>query len=116
MTVFDFEDGGWLNDLDAVPLAFGDLHTVVALGGVEEVSLGLCAYVVVEHHEHLAAQDNIGFSRMAMSVYEQRSAWQQHIDEQRRLCIKTIAKVIVHMETMACLCLSGCFVMEFIVD
>lgn len=33
--VFDFEDGGGLEDFDAVPLAFGDLHAVIADGRVE---------------------------------------------------------------------------------
>lgn len=32
--VFDFEDGGGFEDFDAVPLAFGDLHAVIADGGL----------------------------------------------------------------------------------
>jgi len=34
--VFDFEDGGGFEDFDAVPLAFGDVHAVVADGRIKE--------------------------------------------------------------------------------
>lgn len=72
--VFDFKDSGGFNDLYAVPLSCGNLYAVVALGRVEEVALGLSAEIVVEHHEHLAAQNNVSFGCVAMAMDGQRCA------------------------------------------
>lgn len=94
--VFDFEDGGGSYDFDAVPLAGGDLHAIVALGGIKEVAGGLGSEVVVEDDIHFASEDYIGFGGVAMAVYGEGRAREEHVDEALGLGIEAVVEVVVH--------------------
>ena len=114
--VFDFEDGGGFDDFYAVPLACGDLYSVVALRRVEEVAGGLSAEIVVEDDVHFATEDDIGFGSVAVAVYGKRSAGEEYVDEALGLGVEAVVKIVVHAEAGASGGLSGHFVEEFVVD
>ena len=80
-TVFDFEDGGWLEDLDGVPLVARDVDAVVAGGGVEEVALGGTARLIAEDDVHAAAQEDVGLGGGVMAVDGEDRAGEEDVDE-----------------------------------
>lgn len=108
--VFDFEDGGGSYDFDAVPLAGRDLHAIVALGGIKEVAGGLGSEVVVEDDIHFASEDYVCFGGVAMAVYGERRAREEHVDEALSLGIEAVVEVVVHAEARASGSLCGDFV------
>ena len=80
-TVFDFEDGGGLEDLDGVPLVARDVDAVVAGGGVEEVALGGTARLIAEDDVHAAAQEDVGLGGGVMAVDGEDRAGEEDVDE-----------------------------------
>ena len=94
--VLDLEDGRGLDHLHRVPLILRDMYPIIACGGIDQMAFRLGPGFIVEHHAQFAAQQYVGLSRMAVPVYGQHGARQQHVDESLRLCVQTLVQVIIH--------------------
>lgn len=115
-TVFDFEDGGGLEDLDGVPLVARDVDAVVAGGGVEEVALGGTARLIAEDDVHAAAQEDVGLGGGVMAVDGEDRAREEDVDEALGFGIKALVEVEVHAQPRRLCGLGGDGVEEFVVD
>ena len=99
-----------------MPLACRNLYAVVTKCRIEKESFGLSAHVVIEHHEHLASEQDIGFCRVAVTMNRENRARQQYVDQSLGLCIKAVMEIEVHSQARTLRRLPCYFVKDFVVD
>ena len=116
-TVLDLEQHrAAFENLQRVPLPFGDVDAVDAFQRVERETLRLAAVLVAENHVEAAAQDDIGFVRVGMAVHGQHRARLQGVEQTLGLGVERVVKVEIHPQAFARLRPGGHFVQKFIVE
>ena len=114
--VLDLEDGRGFDHLHRMPLVLRDMYAVIACGGIDQMAFRLGPGLIVEHHDQFAAQQDIGLRSVAMTVYRQNGARQQHVDEPLRLCVQTLVQVIVHAKPRRLFGFCRDFIEKFVVN